>query len=171
MRKSFTYITQLSADPSTFDRFAFEQTGTIIFLSILCAYPVLTRLGWLSHIKLLLEGAADVVDRLTTNKAWYSSYPSHASLMLTILSVMVHCSDGWDRTSQLVSLSMLLMDPFYRTTRGFGILIQKEWLSFGHRFSDRIGHGEPTDFSSEHSPIFVQWMGTPFPQPPPVSLH
>ncbi|CAF4447663.1 unnamed protein product, partial [Adineta steineri] len=30
-------------------------------------------------------------------------------------SVLVHCSDGWDRTAQLTSLSMLMLDPYYRT--------------------------------------------------------
>ena len=34
-------------------------------------------------------------------------------------SVVVHCSDGWDRTSQLTSLAMLMLDSFYRTTEGF----------------------------------------------------
>ena len=34
-------------------------------------------------------------------------------------SVVVHCSDGWDRTSQLTSLSMLLLDSYYRTLTGF----------------------------------------------------
>lgn len=30
-------------------------------------------------------------------------------------SVMVHCSDGWDRTPQIVALGELLLDPYYRT--------------------------------------------------------
>ena len=34
-------------------------------------------------------------------------------------SVLVHCSDGWDRTSQVCSLGSLLLDPYYRTIRGF----------------------------------------------------
>ena len=34
-------------------------------------------------------------------------------------SVVVHCSDGWDRTSQLTSLAMLLLDSHYRTLSGF----------------------------------------------------
>lgn len=49
-------------------------------------------------------------------------------------SVLVHCSDGWDRTAQLTALSMLMLDPYYRTIKGFEILIEKEWVSFGHKF-------------------------------------
>lgn len=49
-------------------------------------------------------------------------------------SVVVHCSDGWDRTGQLTSLAMLMLDGYYRTIRGFEVLLEKEWLSFGHRF-------------------------------------
>ena len=42
--------------------------------------------------------------------------------------VLIHCSDGWDRTSQLSALAQLLMDPYFRTIQGFQILICKDWL-------------------------------------------
>ena len=31
------------------------------------------------------------------------------------VSVLVHCSDGWDRTAQLVSLAQLMLEPYFRT--------------------------------------------------------
>ena len=34
------------------------------------------------------------------------------------VSVLVHCSDGWDRTAQVCSVASVLLDPYYRTLRG-----------------------------------------------------
>ncbi|KAF7820227.1 phosphatidylinositol-3-phosphatase myotubularin-1-like isoform X1 [Senna tora] len=79
--------------------------------------------GWLLHVHSVLAGAAWIAARLDMEKA----------------SVLVHCSDGWDRTSQLVSLANLLLDPYYRTFKGFQALVEKDWLAFGHPFSDRMG--------------------------------
>nr|KAF6492625.1 myotubularin 1 [Molossus molossus] len=74
---------------------------------------------WLEHIKLILTGAIQVADKVSSGKS----------------SVLVHCSDGWDRTAQLTSLAMLMLDSFYRSIEGFEILVQKEWISFGHKFA------------------------------------
>lgn len=84
----------------------------------------LRRSGWLRHQVAILEGTLIIVRNVHVNH-------SH---------VLIHCSDGWDRTSQLSAVSQLCLDPYYRTTRGFQVLIEKDFVSFGHRFLDRCGH-------------------------------
>ncbi|CAH0553391.1 unnamed protein product [Brassicogethes aeneus] len=97
---------------------------------------------WLKHIKCILTGAVRIVDKVENHKT----------------SVLVHCSDGWDRTAQLTALSMLLLDPYYRTIKGFEVLIEKEWLSFGHKFQQRIGHGDDHHSDADRSPVFLQFI-------------
>ena len=75
--------------------------------------------------------------------------------------VVGNCSDGWDRTAQLSSLSMLLLNPFFRTLRGFCELVEKEWLAFGHQFARRHGHADgkmEQDGDSQRSPVFLQFL-------------
>ena len=74
-------------------------------------------------------------------------------------SVLVHCSDGWDRTPQICCVAQLILDPFYRTMEGLFVLIEKDWCAFGHKFSDRCGQGdEHTSLPDERSPIFIQFL-------------
>ncbi len=72
--------------------------------------------------------------------------------------MLVHCSDGWDRSSQLISLSEILIDPYYRTINGIIILIEKEWLSFGHQFALRNGLYTKEMNEDQRAPIFLQWL-------------
>ncbi|XP_019754640.2 myotubularin-related protein 3 isoform X2 [Dendroctonus ponderosae] len=72
--------------------------------------------------------------------------------------VLVHCSDGWDRTPQIVALAELLLDPYYRTVDGFRVLIEREWLAFGHKFADRCGHSGGSADLNERCPVFLQWL-------------
>ena len=37
----------------------------------------------------------------------------------------------------------------------FKVLIEKEWISFGHRFRDRLGH---PSCPSQRSPVFLQFL-------------
>ncbi|XP_026990157.1 myotubularin-related protein 1a isoform X3 [Tachysurus fulvidraco] len=97
---------------------------------------------WLEYIRLLLAGAVRIADKAECSKS----------------SVVVHCSDGWDRTAQLTSLAMLMLDSYYRSLRGFQVLIEKEWISFGHKFASRVGHGDENHANSERSPLFVQFI-------------
>nr|XP_009860912.2 myotubularin-related protein 8-like isoform X1 [Ciona intestinalis] len=71
-------------------------------------------------------------------------------------SVLVHCSDGWDRTAQTCALSSIMLNAHYRTIDGFLALIQKEWLHFGHKFTHRCGHIDGD--GRETSPVFTQFI-------------
>nr|XP_039264729.1 myotubularin-related protein 8-like isoform X1 [Styela clava] len=96
--------------------------------------------GWLKHVHNVLQ-----VSRFIANAIGNEGR-----------SVLVHCSDGWDRTAQTCSLAAIMLNPHYRTIEGFLALIQKEWLSFGHKFTHRLGHleGDP----KETSPVFTQFI-------------
>ena len=103
--------------------------------------------AWYDHIAAVLQGTAQVV-RLVGHR--------HES-------VFVHCSDSWDRTSQLCALAQLCLDPYYRTMHGFARLIEKDWLKVGHRFADRMRAdslqlGERAPRCDDASPIFLQFI-------------
>ncbi|NXC14724.1 MTMR8 protein, partial [Corythaeola cristata] len=84
--------------------------------------------GWLRHIKAVMDAGVFLAKAVKDEKA----------------SVLVHCSDGWDRTAQVCSLASLLLDPFYRTFKGFMVRTQM------------CGHlcGDP----KEVSPVFTQFI-------------
>jgi myotubularin-related protein 3/4 len=76
--------------------------------------------------------------------------------------VLVHCSDGWDRTPQILGLAKLLLDPYYRTIDGLRTLIEIEWLAFGHKFAQRNGHANNYNDINERCPVFLQWLDCVF---------
>ncbi len=100
----------------------------------------LEQSGWFQFIYLMLKNANEISKILQNNN-----------------SVLIHCSDGWDRTAQLSSLSQMLLDPFYRTINGFAILVEKDWLSFGHQFALRNGFADK-EKQDQASPIFLQFL-------------
>ncbi|TYZ65137.1 hypothetical protein PybrP1_007453 [[Pythium] brassicae (nom. inval.)] len=100
---------------------------------------------WLEHVRSVLVACAACVTKLTEETT----------------SLVVHCSDGWDRTAQLVALTKLCADPFYRTLRGFQLLVEQEWCAFGHQFRARSGHSidHASYWEDEHaSPVFMQFV-------------
>jgi myotubularin-related protein 1/2 len=80
---------------------------------------------WLSHIRLILAAS------------WETAYWAHIWRM----PVLVHCSHGWDRTSQVVALAQLLLDP------------HSEDKTVG---AAPISTGNADD--SQVSPIFLQFL-------------
>ncbi|XP_029028458.1 myotubularin-related protein 4 isoform X2 [Betta splendens] len=97
---------------------------------------------WLQHLSVMMKAATLVCSAVEREGR----------------PVLVHCSDGWDRTPQIVALAKILLDPYYRTIEGFQVLVETEWLDYGHKFADRCGHQENADDVSEQCPVFLQWL-------------
>ena len=96
---------------------------------------------WLDYISDILTGADVIINR-----------------MLSRLNVICHCSDGWDRTSQVCSTVQIILDPYFRTFEGFAVLIEKDWISCGHQFAIRNGCDYRPEKKKERSPIFIQFL-------------
>lgn len=121
MRDSLNKLNVVLGD---LDRFPIASSGSIEnFFPLL--QQSLTKTQWLHRLSLILQS----VDRIAK------------SIHLNNTNILIHCSDGWDRTSQVSALTQLCLDPYFRTMEGFMVLIEKEWLSFGFKFFTRSDHG------------------------------
>lgn len=131
-------------------------------ISALCLAPSTQDLNWTSMVEDTKWYSAV---RLILAASWESAYWIHVHR----LPVILHCSHGWDRTSQVAVLTQLLLDPYYRTCKGFACLVEKDFMSFGHPLHIRCAHGEgrsqdtsnaptPSHDEGQVSPIFVQFL-------------
>ena len=100
---------------------------------------------WLSMVHAILASAVKTVDLVHYERT----------------AVLVHCSDGWDRTPQITVLAILMLDPTFRTLDGFMALLQKEWADFGHKFDERCGHTDESG-EDERSPVFLLFVDALF---------
>lgn len=98
---------------------------------------------WLQQISSLLQLSGAVVDLIDLQES----------------SVMLSLEDGWDITAQVSSIAQLCLDPYYRTMEGFRVLVEKEWIAFGHRFAHR-SNLKPAHASSNmaFAPTFLQFL-------------
>lgn len=76
----------------------------IKYISICCSsfcswFSLLEGTRWLQNMSGLLNAAVTLASAIE-----HDGRPT-----------LVHCSDGWDRTPQIVSLAQILLDPYYRT--------------------------------------------------------
>ncbi|KAI2804266.1 Serine/threonine-protein kinase TAO1 [Blomia tropicalis] len=105
-------------------------------------FTMLDNTKWFHNLAALLKASMVVVDAISIQER----------------PVLVHCSDGWDRTPQVVALAELILDPYYRTIDGFKVLIEREWLQFGHKFTDRCRSTTLSIDLNERCPVFLQWL-------------
>ncbi|ETO35093.1 hypothetical protein RFI_01979, partial [Reticulomyxa filosa] len=127
MRKSFDELCQIAANTTV------DDTDWL---------SIVAKTSWSSHVQKVLCGASLIAKRVANT----------VNILFYFLLAFI---DGWDRTSQLASLAQILLDPFCRTIRGLIMLIEKDWLAFGHKFMDRNG---TTQRPNERSPIFFQFV-------------
>ena len=104
-------------------------------------FSTVEKSSWIEYLATLLSGASSIVEGLMSG-----------------VNCLVHCSDGWDRTTQLCSIAEILLDSHYRTVRGFCQLVEKEWVQFGHQFDVRLGNANSNPNDENRSPIFLQFL-------------
>lgn len=123
-------------------------------------YKALGESKWYEYIADILEFAVEIAETLNANKQ----------------NVLIHCSDGWDRTSQMAAIVQILLDRKFRTIGGFLRLIEKDFSEAGFQFSTRSGfyNNRPIKYTleinerreiyflntneSKESPIFLQFL-------------
>ncbi|KAM9294427.1 myotubularin-related protein 11 [Gastrophryne carolinensis] len=95
---------------------------------------------WLDYVRACLKKATEVSMLLIERKR----------------SVVLQESEDRDLNCLLASLVQLILDPYTRTLSGFQSLVQKEWVTAGHPFMQRMNHFKRSD--KEESPVFLLFL-------------
>ena len=90
VRDAITKVYEMGLQPQVF-------TNTTKWLTLL------DNSNWLQIISKMFQAVNSILDTIIQKKC----------------NVLIHCTDGWDRTAQLCSLAQIMLDPFYRTIKGF----------------------------------------------------
>ncbi|RWS28784.1 myotubularin-related protein 13-like protein [Leptotrombidium deliense] len=104
-------------------------------------YRQIESSDWLNQLQTIMQVSSAIIDLIDYQGS----------------SVMLFLEDGTDLVPQIVSVAEICLDPYYRTFEGFRVLIEKEWLAFGHRFTHRSNHTAAT-LTSGFAPIFLQFL-------------
>lgn len=95
---------------------------------------------WLEYVRLFLKHSAELTQWMYNKN----------------ISVILQEEEGRDLSCVVASVMQLMLDPHFRTTRGFQSLVQKEWVAAGHRFLDRCNHLGHSD--KEECPLFLLFL-------------
>ncbi|XP_066577691.1 myotubularin-related protein 11 [Amia ocellicauda] len=95
---------------------------------------------WLDHVRSCLKKAAEVVCLLRDGH----------------LTVILQEPEDRDLNCLVSSLVQLMSDPHARTLPGFQSLVQKEWITAGHKFLSRLNYQRDSD--REESPVFLLFL-------------
>ncbi|KAK7574342.1 hypothetical protein V9T40_011533 [Parthenolecanium corni] len=104
-------------------------------------FTLLENCKWLLYVSTCLIKSAEAADLLHKD-----------------VSVVLQETDGRDMCCVISSLTVLLLDPYFRTLNGFQSLIQKEWVIMGHPFCTRLRHIYTNEEENQQSPIFLLFL-------------
>ncbi len=121
-KDAFCDIDNIHKVTSTFNKMSDIMQDPANFKSIQTYGPAVEQTGYMQLISTILKSVNSMLDCLLKQKR----------------NILVHCSDGWDRTAQLSALTQLRVDPFDRTIRCFLVLCKKGGLGFGHQFQNPL---------------------------------
>ncbi|XP_069758453.1 myotubularin-related protein 10 isoform X2 [Narcine bancroftii] len=95
---------------------------------------------WLEYVRLFLKHSAELTQWMYSKN----------------ISVILQEEEGRDLSCVVASVMQLMLDPHFRTTRGFQSLIQKEWVAAGYRFLDRCNHLHQSE--KNECPLFLLFL-------------
>ena len=131
--------------------------------------------GWLNHVKMVLKGAVNIADKVSSFRGPVSyfnnfSIRSRTTRPLWLCTAVTAGTAHPNWQDSLCYCSTLTTErwkasrwfcqhppppPNHRVTQ---VLIEKEWLSFGHKFAQRVGHGDDKHNDVDRSPVFLLFL-------------
>eukprot|EP00047_Mylnosiga_fluctuans_P022522 m.121305 g.121305 ORF g.121305 m.121305 type:complete len:680 (-) comp9293_c0_seq3:222-2261(-) len=99
--------------------------------------------GWPALVHTCLKIASNIADTMLRRR----------------ICVLVTGGEVADFDSVVCALVQLIIDPYYRTEKGFQLLVMKEFVLFGHPFGERLCHlSETHTDATTIAPVFLLFL-------------